>query len=538
MPLAAVINPSPVPGTAALRTDSAGAPDRSGAAAAFDALLGDAVSADARAAGGGRLIKDVAAPGGKVSQGQSGPLTAQQDVRFDASLPDQEIIPEEATMPEGVPVNREGGAEQTSTQLKEPEPGVKAGTDAGMATGWLPDNVQTGAAAGPAQPAIATGEVAQIDAGRAPGVRDPGVRDSVQKPVGAPELAAMPDADPAAGADGADPLASDGGDTLAPRAYAAPALSTDGALPPSQMADSTPRPDGDPEIMAGSGTDPAAAPQPAMPAQSPAPDVVANAASVRREGEPRRVAQGGDSGKAGDEPAKSAQSGTKAQDPATAPSVTPAKSGAPDLPLQQRSADAFQALLQAQTRPSAEAAAPRASDLSLDPSGDTGLRSSPDRAAELQRTSGPTPPGAAPRFVPQTVQTLAAQIVRRQSEGGRVFDIRLDPPELGRVGVRLEMGKDQMVKAMLSAERPDTLQELQRTARDLERALADAGLNLAENGLSFSLGGERGERDNSGSDAPRGARSVVEIDVARPGAPEAALYGFALARAAGLDIQA
>jgi flagellar hook-length control protein FliK len=166
------------------------------------------------------------------------------------------------------------------------------------------------------------------------------------------------------------------------------------------------------------------------------------------------------------------------------------------------------------------------------------MRSAPDRAAETPRPASLTQPGAAPRFAPHTVQTLAAQIMRQQAEGVRVFDIRMDPPELGRVGVRLELGKDHTVKAMLSAERPDTLHELQRTARDLERALAEAGLNLAENGLSFSLGGERGDRDGRGFAEPHGARSVVEIDVPRAGPPVTALYGFALARAAGLDIQA
>lgn len=575
MPLAAVIHPSPAPGTVAVRTGSAGTPDSAGAAAAFDALLGNVVPADERAAGGARMPRGEAAPDGEGSHSQGAPFTAQQDVHFGAGLVTMDRMSEE-------------GLEQVSVPLPEPEQGPAA-TSEDMAAGAKPDAVQTVTAPGPAPSGTADGEAAQMDARRAAGVRDRGAEDAAQKPVEAagltgipdaqevetpetksipagqkaeaaetattpdaelvkapeatatpdvdtaetPDVTAMPEAQDAAVTDGADlpPAGGEGrAEALAP--------ARDEAVPPAQAVDLPPQTDGNPATGSATAMEPETVPQPASPAQAPAAELVSNAASVRRESEPRRAVQGGDAGKAGDEPAKPAQSGAKVQEPAAAPPAAPAKTGAPDLPQPLRSADAFQALLQSQTRPSAETAAPRAGELSLDPTGDTGLRSSSDRAAEFLRTSGPTPPGATPRFAPQTVQTLAAQIVRRQTEGGRVFDIRLDPPELGRVGVRLEMGKDQMVKAMLSAERPDTLQELQRTARDLERALADAGLNLAENGLSFSLGGERGERDAQGFDAPRSARSVVEIDVARPGAPLTALYGFALARAAGLDIQA
>ncbi|MCC5995720.1 MAG: flagellar hook-length control protein FliK, partial [Oceanicaulis sp.] len=141
-------------------------------------------------------------------------------------------------------------------------------------------------------------------------------------------------------------------------------------------------------------------------------------------------------------------------------------------------------------------------------------------------------------FTPHAAQTLAAQIVRRQADGARVFDIRLDPPELGRVGVRLEMSADQTVKAMLSAERPDTLQDMQRSARELEKALAEAGLSLAENGLSFSLGGGRGQGEGASARPGPAARSELAVEIAAPGAPAPELYGFALARPSGLDIRA
>lgn len=108
-----------------------------------------------------------------------------------------------------------------------------------------------------------------------------------------------------------------------------------------------------------------------------------------------------------------------------------------------------------------------------------------ERGAELARAANGVPHSA--RMLPAQVQTLAARIAQRFNEGTRVFDIRIDPPELGRVGVRLEMGRDNRVNAILTAERPEALAELQRSARDLERSLAEAGLDLGEDGLSFQL---------------------------------------------------
>ncbi|WP_300529152.1 flagellar hook-length control protein FliK [Maricaulis sp.] len=124
----------------------------------------------------------------------------------------------------------------------------------------------------------------------------------------------------------------------------------------------------------------------------------------------------------------------------------------------------------------------------------TGMRADTDlswgrmdaRPTGLERSA--TPDGA--RFTPQTATNLAAQIQRRFVNGARVFDIRLDPAELGRVDVRLELSPDQRVQAILTIERPETLAEMQRNARELERALAEAGLDVGDDGLEFQLGGD------------------------------------------------
>lgn len=166
-----------------------------------------------------------------------------------------------------------------------------------------------------------------------------------------------------------------------------------------------------------------------------------------------------------------------------------------------------------------------------------------DARAEVQRQSLPQAANAhaAARFQPQTVQTLAARIAARAVEGGRVFDIRLDPAELGRVEVRLEMGADNSVRALLSAERADTLAELQRSARDLEKALAEAGLDLAEDGLSFSLSDDGAQARDEGAE-PRFTRAAwsrsesLTVETSTPAGP-LRLYGFELAARRGLDVR-
>lgn len=104
-----------------------------------------------------------------------------------------------------------------------------------------------------------------------------------------------------------------------------------------------------------------------------------------------------------------------------------------------------------------------------------------------------------PRMPAAHLPLLAAAMARRLDNGSREFTLRLDPAELGRINVKLEMTTDRKVRAVIAADKPEGLAELQRSSRDLEQALADAGLDLAEGGLSFSL-------DGGGSDTDRGNR--------------------------------
>jgi len=85
------------------------------------------------------------------------------------------------------------------------------------------------------------------------------------------------------------------------------------------------------------------------------------------------------------------------------------------------------------------------------------------------------------------INSLAVQISRNVDLGVNRFQIRMDPPELGRIDVKLKISHDGRLTANMTVERPETLDLLMRDARALERALTGSGLNTDSNSLNFSL---------------------------------------------------
>jgi flagellar hook-length control protein FliK len=85
----------------------------------------------------------------------------------------------------------------------------------------------------------------------------------------------------------------------------------------------------------------------------------------------------------------------------------------------------------------------------------------------------------------------------------RSIEIRLDPPELGIVDVKLSTGRDGKLTASFSTENGDAFQMLKGESGALEAALRDAGVDLGEEGLTFSLNDSR-----DGSNAPSARRDA------------------------------
>jgi len=151
----------------------------------------------------------------------------------------------------------------------------------------------------------------------------------------------------------------------------------------------------------------------------------------------------------------------------------------------------------------------------------------------------PTAAATAPLFAdtrPVPVAGLAVEIAARAQAGRNRFEIRLDPPELGRIDVRLDVDGNGQVTSRLLVERAETLDVLRRDAGELERALQQAGLKTADNGLQFALRdqGFAGRKDN-GMPANTARLIVPDLDFAP--AEIAQEYGRALWLGGGIDIR-
>lgn len=96
--------------------------------------------------------------------------------------------------------------------------------------------------------------------------------------------------------------------------------------------------------------------------------------------------------------------------------------------------------------------------------------------------------------VPLPVDQFAVHIARAAASGAEHINIKLKPAALGHVEVKLDVTHDGRIAAVVTAERSDTLDLLQRDSRALERALQEAGLKTDSNSLQFNLRGENGTR--------------------------------------------
>ena len=74
------------------------------------------------------------------------------------------------------------------------------------------------------------------------------------------------------------------------------------------------------------------------------------------------------------------------------------------------------------------------------------------------------------------LQRVPFEIAVRAHKGEKEFEIRLDPPELGRVDVSMSVDKHGKVATHLVVERSETLDQLRKDAPNLERALQNSGL--------------------------------------------------------------
>jgi flagellar hook-length control protein FliK len=129
-------------------------------------------------------------------------------------------------------------------------------------------------------------------------------------------------------------------------------------------------------------------------------------------------------------------------------------------------------------------------------SGTDALTASRTSGVEASKAAQSTP--AAQAAPAATIQVYSRMIERFDGRAQR-YEIRLDPAELGRVDVRIEVGADKKVHAVLAAHDSAALSDLMRGQRALEASLRQAGIDVADGGIKFELSSDTGRNLSNGA---------------------------------------
>ena len=149
---------------------------------------------------------------------------------------------------------------------------------------------------------------------------------------------------------------------------------------------------------------------------------------------------------------------------------------------------------------------------------------------------GTLPGQSTPTQIP--AMTIALQVARNLQKGINRFDIRLDPAEMGKIDVRMEVKKDGNVAAHLMVERPETLQLLRRDASALQQALNDAGLQANADSLSFSLqDNNAGNQTQNFAGQSASGSGLSNLEPAKDEVSLSPIYNVNLSASGGVDIR-
>ena len=226
----------------------------------------------------------------------------------------------------------------------------------------------------------------------------------------------------------------------------------------------------------------------AQPAFSAANDDAAAAQSPAAAAQ-AAIRGAGDNGNSGNGSDKNSGSPEK-----TAPAKTADSNNAPQVQPEQPGPTAQPAAPQSPTTMTAMGAPATANGM---PVQTTGAAHNVAASVQVAPQSSATP----------NLNNLAVEIAARSQSGAKQFQIRLDPPELGRVDVRLSIDATGKTEAHVTADHPETLSLLQKDSSTLTQALRDSGLDVSQRGLNFSLRGQNSQGGNDNGGQGRGPRS-------------------------------
>ena len=176
----------------------------------------------------------------------------------------------------------------------------------------------------------------------------------------------------------------------------------------------------------------------------------------------------------------------------------------------------------------------------LSTSGIFGIGSIAAAASGLGASSASTAAMRAQQPLHVPVDQFAVHVARAAATGVDHISIKLKPASLGQVEVKLEITHDGRIAAVVTAERSETLDMLQRDARALERALQEAGLKTDSNSLQFNLHGKNGSgRGFDDVTAPAATKESADVVNVLETAAELVAGGYRNSRASigGMDIK-
>jgi chemotaxis protein MotD len=140
-----------------------------------------------------------------------------------------------------------------------------------------------------------------------------------------------------------------------------------------------------------------------------------------------------------------------------------------------------------------------------------------------------------PIAVAVPIEGVAVAIASKAADGKKSFDIRLDPPDLGRIHVHLDVDSSGQITSHVIADRSDTLDLLRRDSSGLERAFQDAGLKTSSNGLQFSLR-DQNQSQTGQQQQPMPSSHLIMADEPTIDTP-APVYRLLTGARGGLDIR-
>ena len=217
-------------------------------------------------------------------------------------------------------------------------------------------------------------------------------------------------------------------------------------------------------------------------------------------------------------------------------------------PGDQASADHSESGQQGGQRDSAAEAlsALAASDVAADP--DAPTISQTTTAPVAGGAEVPTALRAETRGSPETVAQLSAEILKKLDARTTRFDVALTPEGLGKVDVRIEIGRHGALTASMAFDTAQAAAELRGKSHELRLALSQAGFTIADNALRFdvsSQGGQNGQSAffnfNGGEDGRRAWSGKAFQSAQNDDAPTLSasdlLPGLRMTPDSGLDIR-